>query len=177
MASDYGMNFGFRRSDESLRLSDGRYNTPAGSALLIGTAVEVDFAEDGYLKASAADAPLSVGVSGLLLQELDWDQSIYQNDPSLLDSYQKGTARADRRSVITSGAGVKVWFKNTAGETRADGRVIDAVDIVDLTGLAAGDELGWDGTSWAKVDGVGVNNAWFVVTEVSASGCEAVLKA
>ena len=38
MASDYGLHFGFRRSDETLRVSEGRFRTPVtGTALLIGS--------------------------------------------------------------------------------------------------------------------------------------------
>lgn len=173
MASDYGRNFGFRISDESRRISDGRYKTPAGSALKIGTAVAIDHAEAGYLKAADADAVLQPGSTGLLVSEEVWDRSLYE--AQVVDSFQLGVAKADRLAVITSGAGVKIWLKNTAAQTRADGRVIAAVTMVDLTGIAAGDQIGWDGTTFAKVDGVGVNEAWANVVEVSASGVEAVL--
>lgn len=181
MASDYGLNFGFRRSDETLRLSEGRNRTKAGTdgVLLIGTAVEVDYAAgDDTLKQADADVALAPGTSGLVLQELVHERSIYETDASALDSFDINKTRPNRMTVMTSGAGTKVWFKNTAQDTRVDGREIDAVDIVDLTGVAPGDELGWDGTQWAKVNGTTVNNGWFVVTELLGSdGCEAVLQA
>ena len=70
MASDYGLNFGFRRSDESMATREGRFKTPAaGDPLLIGTAVEIDPATPGYLKASAAAAAAVSGLRGILVQE------------------------------------------------------------------------------------------------------------
>lgn len=167
MASDYGLNFGFRRSDENSRVSAGRYRTPAGSAgtLQIGTCVEIDPASEGYLRAAAADAPARTGICGILLQEEVWDRSIYEND--WVDSYQLGLTKPDTLSVITNGAGTKVWFKNTPEITRADGRVIPAVTIVaGLASLSVGDQLGWDGSQWIEVDGTTITEAHFEVTEV-----------
>lgn len=167
--SDYGLNFGFRRSDESSRsAAEGRYKTPVGSALALGTAVEIDPANDGRLKQSAANPEWSTGFSGLLLQELDFERSIYESGPDALDSSQKGVAKANRLAVITSGPGTKVWFKNTPGQTRADGRVIAARTLVDNpAGLAVGDHLGWDGAKWAKV--ADATTALMKVTYIKAS--------
>lgn len=176
--SDYGLNFGFLRSDESSRsAAEGRYKTPAGSALLLGTMVEINPASPGYLKQSAADAAAVTGYSGLLLQELEFERSIYESDASLVDTLMKGVAKPNRLAVITSGAGTKVWLKNTATVTRADGRVVSGRTLVDLTGLAVGDSLGWDGAKWVKVNGTTVNNAVMKVTVVDSgkSLVEAVL--
>lgn len=153
MASDYGLNFGFLRSDESTRVTEGRYKTPVASTLRIGTCVEVNQASAGYLKASAANAAPITAYRGLLLQELEWDRSIYLSDADALDSFQYGVAKADRLSIVTNGAGTKVWMKNTGSSTRADGRVIAAVAMFDETAMAGGIQLGWDGTLWAKVTG------------------------
>lgn len=189
MASDYGLNFGFRRSDESMRVSEGRFKTPVGSALRLGTAVEINPASAGFLKVAAANVAPVTGVNGLLLQELEFERSIYDgpSDPSLMDSFQMGVAKANRLSVITSGAGVKVWFKNTAAQTRADGRVISAVDLVDFandgagaaTTLAVGDKLGWSGTKWVKTAATVVTNAVMTITDVNTTAkyLEAVLLA
>jgi hypothetical protein len=123
--SDYGLNFGFLRSDESSRSgAEGRFKTPVGSALLLGTMVEIDPATPGYLKQSAINAAVVTGYAGLLLQELEWDRSIYESEADVIDSFMKGVAKPNKLAVITSGAGTKVWFKNTAGVTRADGREI-----------------------------------------------------
>lgn len=176
MASNYGLNFGFLRSGEEVRVAEGRYKTPVGSALLLGTMVEIDPASAGYLKQSAADAAVVTGYSGLLLQELEWDRSIYETDGPL-DSFQYGVAKADRLALITSGAGTKVWIKNTGSITRADGRVIAARTMLTATGLAVGDSVGWDGSKWVETNGTTVTNAVMKVTsvDVTAGYVEAVL--
>lgn len=166
MASDYGLNFGFRRSDESVRVSEGRFKTPvAGSALLIGTAVQVDPASAGYMKACAASAPIVPGFAGLLVQEDAHWASIYGQAIDTYDSTNLGVAKKNQLSIITTGAGTKVWFQNTAGSTRADGRVISAVTIATLTGVALGDNLGWNGTLWIKT--AVAAEAWMTVTAVN----------
>lgn len=167
MASDYGLNFGFRRSDESSRVSEGRQRTPVGSALVLGTCVEIDPANEGFLRQGAASAPPRTGICGLLLQELDWDVSIY--DGEVIDSFAKGVAKPNRLSVITNGAGTKVWFRNTAGATRADGRVIPARTLVDFTGLVLGSSLLWNGTAWADA-GATPAVAHMEVTEIDVAG-------
>jgi hypothetical protein len=57
------------------------------------------------------------GYCGLLLQELDFERSIYESDVSSIDSFMKGVAKPNRLAIITSGAGTKVWLRNTAGQT------------------------------------------------------------
>lgn len=175
MASDYGLNFGFRRSDESLRLSEGRFKTPVGSALKLGTAVEIDSASPGYLKQCAANRAAVPGYTGLLLQEENHIRGTY--DDMGYDSYDMGVALPDKLSVITSGAGVKVWFKNTGAETRADGRSISAVTLFTAAGLAVGESLGWDGSKWVESDGTTIPH-WMIITsvDVSAGYVEAVLR-
>lgn len=172
MASDYGLNFGFRRSNESTRFSEGRFKTPAsGSALLMGTPVKIDTANAGYLTACAANDPLVSGFSGLLLQEENHLPSIY--GLQLLDSFDYGVAKKDRLSVMTSGTGTKVWFKNSTGATRADGRTTNSVSIVVTTSTAVGDYLGWNGTAWAKT--TTAVQQWMVITQISSGYVEAVL--
>lgn len=174
MASNYGLNFGFRRSDETVRsIAEGRFKTPASGALLLGTAVKLDTAAPGYLKACAASDALIPGFSGLLLQEEIMIRSIYETE--ILDSFSLGVAKLDKLSVLTSGAGTKVWLKNTAAQTRADGRVIAAVNIWTTTGVAVGNYLGWNGTTWAKTTTAG--EEWMTVTSLDAANgyCEAVL--
>lgn len=174
MASDYGLNFGFRRSDESVRVAEGRFKTPAsGAALLLGTAVQVDPATPGYLKACAANAPLVTGFSGLLLQEEIHLPSVY--DAQYLDSFSLGVAKKDRLSVITSGPGTKVWFKNGGSSTRVDGRSISAVNIWTPGTAAVGEYLGWTGTAWAVT--ATAAQQWMIITNVNltAGYVEAVL--
>jgi hypothetical protein len=167
MASDYGLAFGFRKSDESVRVAEGRFRTPvSGSALLLGTAVMIDAATPGYLKTAPANEPLVTGFSGHF-------RGIYEID--MLDSFSLGVAKKDRLSVITSGAGTKIWFKNGASQTRVDGRSISAVNIWVTTGVAVGDYLGWNGTAWAKT--TTAVEQWMRVTQVSTADgyVEAVL--
>lgn len=168
--SDYGLNFGFLRSDESSRsAAEGRFKTPAGSAYLLGTMVEIDPAAPGFIRQSAANAAVVTGYAGLLLQELEFDRSIYESDASLVDTLMKGVAKPNRLAVITSGAGTKVWFKNTSTVTRADGRVVAGRTMATLTGVAVGDNLGWDGTRWVAVNGTTVTNAVMKVTAVDTT--------
>ena len=168
MASDYGLNFGFRRSDESLRVSAGRYRTPAGEdgILQIGTCVEIDPDNPGYLRVPTTNAVARTGICGMLLQEEIMFRSIYEHE--YVDSFQLGLTKPNTLSVVTNGAGAKVWFRNTPQVERADGRVVPAVTIVAGIGdLSVGDQLGWNGTAWALVTG-GLTEAHFEVTEVDA---------
>ena len=150
MASTYGLNFGFLRSDESVRVSEGRIKTPAtGAPLLIGTLVTMDPATPGYLKVAPANAPIVSGFTGLLIQEEAWDRSIYERQN--VDSFALGVCKPNRLSVITTGAGTKVWFKNTPAQTRADGRVIDAVQMFVPASIVIGGGLAWNGTRYIFV--------------------------
>lgn len=169
--SDYGLNFGFLRSDESSRsAAEGRFKTPAASALRLGTMVVIDPANAGDLKAAAVNEVPITGYSGLLLQELEFDRSIYESGPDAIDSFQKGVAKPARLAVITSGAGTKVWLKNTAQVDRADGRVVPAVTMVTApASLVVGDDLAWNGTVWAKTNGTTLTEAVLRVTAVNAS--------
>lgn len=165
MASDYGLNFGFRVSDETRRSSNGRVRTPkTGPALLCGTAVEQDPANPGYLRVMAGGRPFRTGTSGLLVQEEVWDRSIYGAD--VIDSFSLGTCLPNRLSVITSGPGTKVWFRNTPGQTRADGRVLPAVTMFLTAGVAVGRGLVWNGTQWADAGTTAITDPT-VLMEVS----------
>lgn len=172
MASDYGLNFGFRRSDETVRVSEGRFRTPAtGAALLIGTAVQIDPANPGFVTPCPANAPIVPGVAGILLQEEIMFGSIYGQEVGLLDSFNYGVAKPNRLSVITTGAGTKIWIRNSTAQTRADGRAISAVTITDLTGANLGDNLGWDGTKWVKT--TTASAAWMTITSINTANAYA----
>jgi hypothetical protein len=150
MASDYGLNFGFRVSDETRRSSMGRVKTPAtGPNLLLGSVVEIDPASAGYLRQGAANVHPRTGTCGLLVQEEIWDKPIY--GPEYLDSFSLGVAYPNRLSVITNGPGTKVWYKNTVAQTRADGRAISAVTIFLTASVAVGRGLAWNGTQFVDV--------------------------
>lgn len=150
MASDYGLNFGFRRSDESMAIREGRQKVPGTGTFRQGECVVIDPANPGFLKRGAAGEPAVPGWSGMLVQEEVWDRSIYGRQT--LDSFALDEVLNGRLATIWSGAGTKVWFKNTPGQTRADGRVIPAGGLLaDPTTLAVGDYLGWNGTAYAEV--------------------------
>jgi hypothetical protein len=174
MASDYGLNFGFRRSDESMATREGRFKTPAtGNALLMGTAVEIDAANPGFLKPCAASALPVTGLRGLLVQEENHLMGVFETGLLGHDSLDLGTAKKDQLSVMWAGPGTKVWFKNTGAYSRGT-RSKAAVQMVDLTGVAVGEGLLWNGTRWASSDAT-LAATWLTVTNVSTDYCEAVV--
>jgi hypothetical protein len=173
MASNYGRNFGFRRSDEVMAIREGRLRTPATGTFRIGSLVAFDKATPGFLRAATAGEVGEGGTVGVLVQEESHLSSIYS--AGVIDSYSLGVAKNGTLSVIWAGPGTKVWLRNTTAATRPDGRALAAVTMTDLTGVAIGDYLKWDGTKYIK--GTGATDSMLRVTEVSAdlSYCEAVL--
>jgi len=165
MASDYGLNFGWRRSDETYRVAEGRHRTPkTGAVLLQGTCVTIDPANPGYLMVAPANAPAVTGVTGVLLQEESHFFSIYEVESTT--SFRLGITKPNTLSVITNGAGAKVWFRNTTAKTQIDGHAVPGVTLVTFPagGINVGDLLGWDGTRWVVTTDEAA--AHFTVTEV-----------
>lgn len=181
MASNYGLNFGFRRSDESLSVREGRFLVPTSGTFRQGSLVELDPAAAGYLKASATDMPIASmgGSRGLLVQEEAHIQSVYNavDTPIGLDTFatRYGVAVNGRRAIIWSGNGVKFWLRNTASSTRADGRVVAAVNMVTFTGIALGDYIKWNGTLYVKGTGATDSVARVTALDATNSYLEAVL--
>ena len=172
MSSDYGLNFGFRRSDESVVVREGRLKVPVTGTFRLGSLVTFDPASPGYLMAAAANEVGEGGTCGVLVQEEIWDRSIYA--PTRIDSFYYGVARNNRLAVIVSGPGGKVWLKNTTGQTRADGRVVAAVQMVDFTAaVGVKDYLTWDGTKFLK--GTSANSMLRVTLTNGTDYVEAVL--
>src|SRR5215212_7774430 len=160
MASDYGLNFGFRRSDESMRLgTEGRLKVPATGTYRQGDLVTFDPANPGFIKKAAANTPVEPGFTGLLIQEDAWDIPV--NGNQVLNTYDLDVVHNDALCAIWTGAGLKVWMKNTPATTNRGQRARDAVTKftmgVTATGppatapLAIGDYLGWTGTVFAQV--------------------------
>jgi hypothetical protein len=157
MASDYGMNFGFRRSDESVAVREGRLKTPATGTFLLGTLVAFDPANVGLLMQAASGQVGEGATVGLLVQEEIWNRSIYET--MHLDSYMLGLAYNGRPSVIVAGAGTKVWLANTAEITQVDGRVIPAVTLVDWgTPPTPLTYLTWNGTEYTTATATAANS-------------------
>lgn len=165
MASDYGLNFGFRRSDESMAIREGRLKVPASGTFVQGECVVFDPANPGFLKRGAANEAAVPGYSGMLIQEEVWDRSIYGRQT--LDSFALNEVLNNRLATVWSGAGTKVWFKNTPAQTRVDGRTIPAAGLLASPAtIAVGDLLGWNGTAYEEVNGTTLTaaNAHFIVT-------------
>ncbi len=154
MASDYGLNFGFRRSDESMRSgTEGRLKVPAAGEFNQGDLVTFDPANPGFIGKAPAGTPVEPGFTGLVIQEEGWDTSIYE--PIAGDSFTRGRVRNGRLCSIWTGAGLKVWLKNTAAQNRADGRAIPARTRLTPAAVALpiGGFLGWDGTRFTAAAG------------------------
>jgi hypothetical protein len=174
MASNYGRNFGFRRSDESLAIREGRFKTKAGApgTLLLGSAVEIDSAVPGFLKQCAAAPAAVTGLRGILVQEEDHLDSVFNGSMNGHDSIDLGISKPDQPATFWSGPGLKVWFKNTPAYNRGT-RSRGAVTLLSGT-LALGAGLGWDGSKWVVTDG-SVTPIWMYITQFAAGYAEAVL--
>lgn len=183
MASNYGPHFGVRRLDEDMAVREGRFKTPAtGSQLLLGTGVELDFTNPGFMRQAAAGRLLEPGVAGILIYE---DQFLHKGSGAAsIDANGRGDtadlafAGVGRYAVLTTGAGIKVWFKNVPARTLPDGKTFPALTPVaglGSGGVALGAYLGWNGTQWATV--AAAADAWFRVVTLNdaAASLEAVL--
>jgi hypothetical protein len=149
MASNYGLNFGFRVSDESYRSGNvGDFMVPTTGIFTQGMVVEVDPANPGYIKKSAADAPVEPSFRGLLIQEDSFLHDIHTNQ--VKSSVDLAAVRNGALCSIWTGAGIQVWLKNTKATARLGQRPAAAVDIVVAVGLNVGDFLSWDGAKFVK---------------------------
>lgn len=108
MASNYGRNFGFRRSAETMSRHEGRQRVPAQGEFKQGMAVTFDTENPGYIKLAEANAPVVAGLTGLLVQEDAWDYVGMQPDLSKVHN--------NRLCTLWFGAGVKVWYRNKGAE-------------------------------------------------------------
>lgn len=188
MSSNYGPHFGVRRlSPDAVR--EARLKTPvSGDKMLLGTAVEQDFSDAGFMKQADDGATLRPGTSGLLI----WEDQFFQvgafgtiDAGQRRDTSELAYANKGKYAQMVSEAGAKFWFKNTAERTTADGEVTyDAIEPVlnlgDGTTWALGDWIGWDGTQWEQVgaaDDPQPDEAWFQVTALNddASYLEATM--
>jgi hypothetical protein len=184
---NYGLNFGFRWLDDNRARKEARLRTPAaGGPFQQGSLVEYDAANPGFMKLAPASAPMVPGVCGLLVSEEVWIRSIYEADREGLDTFQIGVVKPNQQAQVVNGSGSKIWLRNSVAQTRADGRVIAAVQVV--TGLATAvvgsSVLVWDGGKYVA-SAAGTAGGVATVTYVSgapdqptadASGyCEAVL--
>ncbi len=149
MASDYGLNFGFRRSDESMRSGpEGRLRVPATGTFKQGDLVTFDAANPGFIKLAPANSPIDPGFTGLLIQEDAWDRGIHENQIFLTQDLD--VVRNGNLCAIWTGGGLKVWMRNTPARSNPGQRSRVAVQKIDTTGLGIGDTVGWDGGKYVK---------------------------
>lgn len=149
MASDYGLNCGFRRSDESMRSgTEGRLKVPAAGTFKQMDLVTFDPANPGYMKKAAANTPIEAGYTGLLIQEDAWNTPV--NGNPVLMTYDLDVVYNDATAAIWTGAGLKVWLKNTGATANRGQRARAAVTKVTVAGLVIGDLLAWDGAKYVE---------------------------
>ncbi len=152
MASNYGPNFGFRRSDEHMRSgTEGRLTVPATGTYRQGDLVTFDPANPGFLTKAAANAPIAPGYTGLLIQENAWDLPIHDNQ--VLSTQDLDVVYNSQLAAIWTGGGLKIWLQNTSATANRGQRARAAVTKVTVSGLVIGDYLGWDGTKYVEVAG------------------------
>lgn len=150
--SDYGKNFGFRRSEPSVR--EGRLGVPATGVFRQGDLVTYDPATPGKLRKAPAGSPVVGGYTGLIVQEEGWDVSYF--GAPVVDTNNKGLVLNGKPAVVMTGPGLKIWLRNTP-ETTYNGRTFPAVSRIVMTGVDPGDELEWNGTAYAvKASGAAV---------------------
>jgi hypothetical protein len=172
---NFGDSFGFRRSDEILHSgAEANLKVPATGTFLQGDVVELDPANPGYVKKSAANAPLVPGIRGLLVQYGE-----LRNEPGLTRNVIHNTRDLsavvnDAQTVVVTGAGIKVWVKNLAQVTAGSGRrAYAAEDRITLASLVLGDLVAWTGTKFARTTDAAA--AIGTVTKVTATGAEFTL--
>lgn len=144
--TNYGPNFGFRRSGGDSATREGKYLVPAEVQLRQGQVVEIDKAKPGYVKLAPADTVLRAGWSGLLIQEEGWNGDVFEAPQH--DTHDMGFIRPNMRCAIWTGAGLLIWVKNTEALDRP-GRTIPARTML-AAGLAVGDDVAWDGSKFVK---------------------------
>lgn len=172
--ADYGVNFGFRRADETMMVREGRLKVPATGTFHQGDLVVDDGATNpGFLKLGGAAELAVPGMTGLLVQEEGWDFSIY-GESGIVDSYSKSLVRNNRLAQVVSGAGVKFWLRNNAAIANPD-RTIAARTVLDVATVTVGSYLGWDGTKWVHSATASQEHA--VVKVVSGTGASAYAEA
>jgi len=163
-------NFGMRRFTNLVR--EGRFRAPAsGTALVLGTLVQIDGSDTDRIEQATAAAGVGVGGSGDVRTDLCgilW----YEHDSQTFNTPPFGGAAGGlvqdldyapngRMVQVLHGAGTKVWLRNTAADTAEPGLNYTptraAVTMVNSIGtVAVGDLLGWDPTGY-----------WAVTTEAA----------
>jgi hypothetical protein len=165
-------NFGMRRFTNLVRESRFR-GLASGTELVLGTMVEVDPSDPTRIRAAVDNAiggggDVRTGNCGILWYEQD---SQTYNDPRFggaagLLPQDLDTAPNGRMVQVLSGAGAKVWFRNTGdsetepglnySNTRAARTMVFGIGGATAT-TTIGELLGWDNS----------NKYWTVTTDVT----------
>lgn len=167
--SDYGFNFGFRNTLEDAAVREGRWKIPAtaeGRKIRQGDLVTHDSANPGFVKLAPTGAKPEVGVTGLCIQSSGWYPDIHS--VGVVDSHGREKTKPGL-TAVHSGAGIKIWVKNTAKKSFPDGREIPAQDR--LSGaVAVGNFVSWDATTQTFVGAAEDTNAVGKIVLASADG-------
>lgn len=162
-----------------MAIREGRLKVPATGTFRQGSLITFDPANLGAgtqpsLIKAAADGQIGEGGTvGLLVQEDSHISSVFGAEYIDTFSSRYGVAKNGVLTTLWCGAGTKVWFRNTAAQTRSDGRVIAAVNMVDFTDVVALGYLTWTGTVYAGKTGAAAAataaNSMFRVTALDAA--------
>ena len=148
MASNYGNGFGFRRS--YLGVQEGRQKVPATGTFKQGDVVTLDPANPGFIKLAPANAPVSPGVTGLLVQEDSFLPGYFENPIHGTNDFE-GQVYNGRQCAIWTGDNLKVWYRNVPAKPARNGRpAVAAQTRIPATGLNVGDFIAWDGAKFVK---------------------------
>jgi len=162
----YGRNFGMRSFENVVRV--GRFRVPAtGTPLRIGEGVMLDPAAAGKLKVATAGVAAGANCGIVVFEHIqNKSDALVTNHDDPYDKVPLGVY-----AQMMRGPGAKVWFRNTAAKTLYDGRVRDAVEMVDadLTALAIGSGLSPDGAGKWVADATA---PWLIIEQVNATSAD-----
>jgi hypothetical protein len=162
----YSRSFGFRSFENIVRR--GREKTPTSGSIKIGAPITIDPAAPGKVKAAAAGA--STAGAGVAVYEHVQAKGL---DAAVAGTADFDAVPANQFVQRVSGKGVKVWLKNSAAKTLADGRVIPANNLlagsVVLGSLALGAQLTPDGSGAFKVANGTTDGNWLTVESVNTT--------
>lgn len=171
--NNYGKSFGFRRTYRYQ--VESRFRVPADAEWLQGDLVKIDPAASTDLLALAEDGDTLIpGVVGLLIQNERYVTPDDITEGPYVTTRDLSRVKAGQLANIRTGAGVKIWLKNLAADTRSGHKQYDAETRVTLASIVKGSYLKWDGSVYEV--GTDETDSIAVVTKViTGVGVEATL--